>query len=349
MLTVVLSIAALAPSPVEWVWEAPPGCPSQQVVERRFAALAPETCRGDQAGPLQVRALASRVDRRWALELELRRGERSVTRSLTARSCAALVEATAVIAATACPALSEEVTPAATPGTVPGAADALAAGTGESSLSPGPGDDLVPEPARLDPAPVVEPRRPRATDALAGPRAPVRRRGAAGLELGARLAAAWGPTPGPALLAGGTLRLQWPGVELLLAVDGGPRRRVGPSPGLGIDLRLVTATVAGCPALELGTGRRRGRLSLCLGVEGGVMMGTGVGTAVTRTAAQPWLAALFGPSLVWSLHARIGLGAGVDVAASLTRPAFVLDGYAFAVRAEELSVRLRTILTVRLR
>ena len=357
LLTLILSVALLAPSQVEWVWEAPPGCGSQQAVERRFMELAPETCRAAATQPLQVRAVASRDGRLWRLDLALRRGDRSVTRSLEARGCAALVETVAVIAATACPELREGP-PIDAPDIDPHADEATDEATPEapqSDLSPGPDPHLRPDPEPVAnqqprPAAVADVLVPtRATDPLPLSGALRPRRSRAGLELGARLAAAWGPTPAPALLAGAALRLRWPALDLLLALDGGPRRRAPAGPGLGIDLRLVTATVAGCPAVTLGAGPLQGRLSLCLGLEAGVMTGTGVGTEITRTATQPWLAALLGTHLVWSVHSRLGIGVAIDLTASITRPAFILDGYAFGFRASALSVRGRTMLIVRLR
>jgi hypothetical protein len=87
---------------------------------------------------------------------------------------------------------------------------------------------------------------------------------------------------------------------------------------------------------------------LCAGLEAGAIVGTGVGTPITRTAAQPWLAALVGPSLTWSPRGRLDLGAAVDIAASLTRPAFSLAGYDTTFRAAATSVRLRIFLAVQL-
>ncbi len=324
---------------MEWGWEAPRSCPDGAAVERRFRTLAPEGCQRGGGEPLQVIAVATRSNRGWKMELTLRRGELSVTRSLTASSCAALAEATAVIAATACPALDDEE-PAA---------------EASDPIVDTPPDEPVPGETDADPLPdepapvVVEAPVPPLRDELKALPAvmPTPRKRRPGLELGARVAIAWGPTPAPAVVAGPALRLQWPAFELLLALDGGPRRRVaGPGP-LGIDIRSATATIAGCPTAMFGS-RRRTRLSLCLGVEAGALVGTGVGTPVTRTAVQPWLAALVGPSLTWSPRTRLNLGASVDVAASLTRPAFSLAGYDTVFRAAATSVRLRMFLAVQL-
>ena len=274
------------------------------------------------------------------MALTLRRGERSVVRSLTAGNCSALAEATAVIAAAACPALDRELV--ATPEVVP-TPDAPA---NELPATPETIAVAVPEAPveRTDQA--VPPVKQPARDEVRGR---PRHRSRPGVELGARLAAAWGPTPAPALLVGAALRVQWPAFELLLALDSGPRRRVPATSGPAIDLRLATATIAGCPTLAFGSGRRRGHLSLCAGVEGGAMIGTGFGTPVTRTVVQPWLAALIGPSLTWSPHRRLRVGAAVDLAASLTRPSFILDGYALGFRAAATTVRLRMVFALRLR
>lgn len=334
-------------------------------MERRFRALAPEQCQRGGVEPLQVFAVATRANRRWSVQLTLRRGERSVLRSLTAGSCAALAEATAVITATACPALDAEPTgataevgdpSAGTPDEPEDPATDLGVVAPPTALPDGPaatadlGVVAPPEPA---PAGVQTPRPVLAQRDVLDPLAVVTRprprpgRRVPGLELAARLGVATGPTPAPALVAGAALRLQWPAVELLLALDGGPRRRVD-GVRVGIDMRSATATIAGCPTAVFGSGRRRGRVSLCLGLEAGAIVGTGVGTPVTRTAAQPWLAALVGPGLTWSPSARLNLGTAVDIAASLTRPAFTLAGYDVAYRAPATSVRLRIFLGVQL-
>jgi len=289
------------------------------------------------------------------MELTLRRGELSVTRRLTASSCAALAEATAVIAATACPALDDgDATAKASGPTVEAPPDEPE--SGEIGADPGPEQPapavvaapiLAPAPAVVE-APSPAPTRLAELEPLPTVTPPPGSRRRLGLELGARVAIAWGPTPAPALVAGAGLRLQWPAVELLLAVDGGPRRRVAGPSSLGIDIRSATATIAGCPTTTFGSRRRRTRLSLCLGVEAGALVGTGLGTPVTRTAVQPWVAALVGPSLTWSPRARLNLGAAVDVAASLTRPAFSLAGYDTVFRAAATSVRLRIFLAVQL-
>ena len=263
-----------------------------------------------------------------------------MVRSLTASSCAALAEATAVIAAAACPALDREFVATLEVAPTPDAPE------NEPPAIPETNTVVVPEApverTNLAAPPVKQPRR----DEIQGPPRHLSR---PGVEVGVRLAAAWGPTPAPALLVGAAVRVQWPAFELLLALDGGPRRRVAATSGPAIDVRLASATIAGCPTLPFGSGRRRGHLSLCAGIEAGAMIGTGSGTPVTRTILQPWLAALIGPSLTWSPHRRLRAGAAIDLAASLTRPAFVLDGYALGFRAAATTVRLRIFFAVRLR
>lgn len=346
LLLLALSVAAPDPAQVEWVWEGPEVCRAGPAAQRRFAELAPESCQRAQSEPLRVTAVAARAGGRWTVLLTLRRGALVATRSLTAGSCATLAEASAVIAATACPGVSEvdgsrpvlDAGATASPGEL--APEAEPAG---SPLAPE--VVVVPAAARVEPVFVAEPdEREKPPWRLTRPR-----RRSPGLTLGARLAAAWGATPAPALLAGVAVQVRWPAVALLFAVDGGPRRRVGGRSGPGIDIRLATATIAACPLVPFGAGRRRGYVALCLGVEAGAMFGTGVGTPITRTAAQPWVAGLVGPSVIWTPHRRVHLGVAVDVAVGATRPAFVLDGYPFSFRAAATAVRFRIVLSFRVR
>ena len=70
------------------------------------------------------------------------------------------------------------------------------------------------------------------------------------------------------------------------------------------------------------------------------MLGTGVGTLNVLTRAQPWAAVSLGPRLGWWPTANLGVSLQLGVAASLTRPAFRLDGYEGGVRGAPWSVCL---------
>ncbi len=333
LLELALSLALLVLAPVEWNWEAPPSCPDQATVETRFLSIAPELCLQARDEPLQAQARATQVDGEWRLALELRRGSSTLTRSLSARSCEALAEAAAVIAATACPDLSQDP-----PDEAREPATSIPETPPEIPAS-------VPEP----PAPPISPPVVDVIDVIEVPavaKIPARRNGPVPW-FGGRAAVAFGPGPAPAALLGLAVQLRWPRFLVNTAIDGAPRRRVSIAhPGPAIDVRVAAVSVTGCPRLGLGA-RQRGHLAICGGLEGGVMTGTGVGTPVVRTAVSPWLAVVAGSQLAVDVHPRVMLGLEAELAASLLRPAFILEGYDFGVRASSVPVRVRAVFLLR--
>jgi len=264
----------------------------------------------------------------WSMQLDMQRGTERYERALSADSCEALADAAVVIAAAACPSLQ-----------TPPSASLQPPMPVLSASDPGPAPPTPALPLRQGREP-SQPTRPH-------PRAPSRPRASEPVvALGSRVAGALGPGPLPSLLAGASLGVVWPRVDVVLAVEASPRRRVS-APAPSIDIRLATASVTTCPSVPLG-GSDRATLGLCVGFEAGAMIGTGVGTPRTRAAAQPWLAIPGGARVRWWVRPRIALGGQAEVAYSLTRPAFVLDGFGVGFRASPLAARARLFAELRL-
>lgn len=81
-------------SPVNLVWDAPPGCPSRDEVLQRVTELRASSA---PAAILDARAQVTRGGRRWRVRIETRDG----ARTLAAQRCTSLAEATAVVLALA--------------------------------------------------------------------------------------------------------------------------------------------------------------------------------------------------------------------------------------------------------
>ncbi len=307
-----------SPSDVEWDWAGGPQCPERPEVRRRFDDLAPEACRSG-GEPLRIGSVATRTETgEWHLRLVMQRGAKIYERDLSAQSCQALAEAAVVIAAAACPSVTEPAKPIEDPSeSTPSTRPFIDTG---GAMIPVPAPDTV----SGQPAETVRAQRPAAS---AAPR----------VTLGPRIAGAAGPGPAPSVQIGGVFRLLWPRIEGYLAVDASPRRRVA-APAPSIDVRVVTASLGACPTLPLGP-KERASVGFCIGVEAGAMVGSGVGTPRTRTRAQPWLGVGSEARVRWWIRDRVTVGASCAFVPSVLRPAFVLDGFDVDYRASRFALR----------
>lgn len=282
------------------VWTAPASCPDREAllagIERRRGRLL-------TPGQVRLRARTSVLGpRRYHLELELNLGERREMRVLTANTCAALVDAAALVIALA---IDAGPPPATTP----------------SPPSPEPPEPPPELPEQL-PALTAPPEPPPpvfADEPPAAPSgAPPRRRGPGGfvrLQGLAELGALPGPTGGLAL-AGGLL---WPRFRLeLQATYLAPRTATT----VQADVRasLFAGALLGCAR----PGRGALEFPLCAGLELGGVPGVAVGPGVRATALGRWLAGVLGVGVVWRVRPRIGLWAAVQGLAAIQRPTFVL-------------------------
>lgn len=280
-------------------WTAPADCPGSHellagIQQRRGRALAPGQAR-----------VIGRItgSRGYRLELELDLGDRHEARVLTARTCAALVDAAALLIALAIDgehAAPESPQPAPAPPAPP--------------ESPPAAPQESPAPPSVAPPPIAE------LPPLPEPRAPVQRprRGPDGF-LRLHMLGEYGALPGPTggvALAGGLL---WPRIRLELQTT-----YLAPSsvarPLATVRASLFTGAILGCARLRGGPLE----LPLCAGLEVGGMPGRGDGPRVDASVLGRWFAAVLGFGVAWRMHPRVGLWAALQGVAAIHRPTFVL-------------------------
>lgn len=319
--------AGAAPPPI--AWDAPAGCPSQAVVVAQAEAMLAGSARAAAPGT-RFEFQVVRAGDGWRLRGLLLGPDGAAERTLTARDCAALAEAAALIAAIAVdpehvapgdgpvskdsplvvppPPEAPALAPAATPGARP--AEPAASG-GRSDALETVREDMSEEPGSASPAEVA-----------AGERARIRVGGEVGLAAGLGL----GALPRPAAL----LRLH--------AGARGRRFRVGARasawlprevdaaghPELGGRFWLVSGGVYGCGVVRPG---RRVEVPLCGALDVGVVGGRGIGAlAVSRAAVSPWVGLSAGPGVRVAVHRRLAVQAALEGLAVLARPRFEVSG-----------------------
>lgn len=332
-------------------WDAPSGCPDRGALERAIAGRL-----GRVPGPAELE-LDGKIVRggQHRLDLRLSVDGHTQARTLHARSCAALVDAAALLAALA-------VDPAATalagaaPGDVDSALDALVADPDDPGGDPLAAAEAPELPAQADlpvdaddastdPSPPASP--PDAAPAalvespLAPPPAPPRGPGgflrlAGGLEVGAvpDLTAGFA-------LAGGLLwkraRLELHGVYLA------PQTAARGDSAVRVD--LFAAAVHGCGRL------RRGRFEfpLCGGLELGGLRADARGPGA-RSATALWGAGLLSAAAVWRFHPRLGLSLTAQGLARFAAASLELRGPGPAVTLfEPAPVSFRLLLGLEIR
>ena len=296
-------------------WTAPPDCPDREVL---LAGVARR--RGRALAPGQVRVVARTTapgPRSYRLDLQLDLGGRHEERVLTARTCAALVDAAALVIALAIdadPTASEQTTPEPTTPKLTTPKLTTPELTTPEPASPDPPVEPVAPPPSVAPPVVLDELAP------APPAAPVAppRRGPGGF-LRLQGLAEYGALPGPTGgvdLAGGLL---WRRIRLELQASYLAPRTVTTPQGR-VRASLVAGAVLGCARL----GRGALELPLCAGLELGAMPGVADGPDLHATSAGRWFAALLGVGAIWRVHPRIGLSAALQGLAAIHRPTFVL-------------------------
>lgn len=320
--------APALPAADEVRWVAPAGCPDGEAL---LAGVARRRGRPLEPGRVRVVARTTAVGPRFRLELELIVDGRRERRTLTARTCTALVDAAALriaLAADASPApvAPPPESPPATPEVgVDAPAEApvvpLPPGTEAVVVSPAPAAEPAAPPAAVVVAPV-------AADAPLDPNSPTpvvtlaaRRRRVPGGVLRVHGLGEVGALPGPTGgvgLAGGLL-WRWARLELQ-ATYLAPRTRSDPR--ADVRASLFTGAVLGCGR----PGRGALELPLCAGLEFGGLVGAFDGAGVQKTALGRWFAVVVGVGAAVRVHPRIGLWAALQGLAAVQRGAFVLRG-----------------------
>ena len=299
MLGTAIAIASVLAAPVEFRWNAPSECPSEQDVQGRV-----ERYLSDVAGPEGVRVEADVTERdggRWLLELTtIDASGAESTREIEDTDCEGLAETAAVLTALAV-SPQADVAPAAEPAAAP---------VIEASLPPAtePEPETPPEPASapLRPPPDVAPRR--------SSRTPLRY----GVRVGGGIGFGWLPVGGDLGLAATLGGRRW--AAELEGFIGLPRRvRLGRSPDSGANLLGWSVAGRGCGVLPLTDWLA---LPLCAGLEAGQVRASPVGLDNDADAALPWVAALASASLRAEVHPRVSLWLMPELQVGLRRPVF---------------------------
>lgn len=125
-----------------------------------------------------------------------------------------------------------------------------------------------------------------------------------------------------------------------------PRTVVYPTePTVGGRFQSVALGVQACFAPST----RRIGVPLCGGVEGGPIVGQGLGVTNPRSPVGAWIGALASGSVIVRLSPRLALTAGADVLVSLRRPAFHVGARETLFRVPPAGLRALAGLELRLR
>lgn len=277
------------PPPSRLAWEAPAECSARSEVVAKIEELVGSAFDAPRAQGIQARGRVVRTPGSWVLELSLTTSSGTEQRILQTKTCAALVEAAAVVIAIA-------IDPAV---------------MGPPATPPAPAASAEPSPPPVPP-PSDEPARSE-THADTGSGLGGYVRAVGGISAG--------PLPAVAPVAGlGVgLRRPWLRVELM-ALHGFAQDAQSPW-GVGrIQQWSVIARACALPAVG------RFEFPLCGGPELGVMSGRGRGVTEARVGRALWGALNLSPGIVFRPTPRVGLGVQVDVVVPWSRPGFAIDG-----------------------
>ncbi|HEX3697523.1 MAG TPA: hypothetical protein VH374_19275 [Polyangia bacterium] len=343
--------ASASSLPLDFFWDAPPECPSADVVRAQLERVV-RVRRGRTPPHLTAWARVEQRGGRWFLHLRTDRDGTAGQRELEARACTPLVGAATLVLGLA---FGEGVELSADPLLV----DPRGAGTAvEAEQTPAPGESPAPAPAGEVPPPPpplssLPPAAPSPPD-LARPEviASDGGRGERALSLPPLRWAllidgrgAWGSPPGPAFGFG-------------LGVDAGGRRWFG-SLRFGMVPRAEATAAAGIAARvtdidgALSGCYRAGAwaassLSACLGVQASALRVQSVGSTENSQAVAPWYAVLPALRLQVPLYRSLSAVAQVAVATSVNRPTFSITGLGDVYRVPRVAPAASVGLSVRL-
>lgn len=340
-------------------WDAPPGCPSQQDLEKRLQPSL-ERSSATRADPLHVDARVTREGGKFRTQLHLWRSTGARTQVLVTDTCDTAAEA-AVLMITVAAEDPSAMPPGTTPAPVP-SDPRLPTGISPSpgpepepgpsphpELSPAPAPELEPGPSpSLPPAPTPEATvgpNPALLPAAAsepsqgsepGEPAPSDEGNSSGsstetedppgppsrrVRSALRLSAGveLGALPGVGAGFAGSFALLWPRARFELGASGWLPRRLRLASATA-RLSLASAHVRGCYVPRA----RRLEFPACIGTELGAMIGRADGIENATTVALPWVAGTLGASLIWRPvpASRFALVVSSTMAVALTRPRF---------------------------
>lgn len=308
---------------VEFIWDAPEGCPGEQEVTQRvrqlLAAQRPQAQRDEaapgvaepHANPVQPRRVSviARVRREpdgiWDMRLFVVTPEVTRERSLRHARCDLLAETTAVVVALA-------VDPHAA-GTLDAEHEAVVLAEADKRPSATPEPKPVTKPPAQQQPTKTQDRSPEPATAppKKRPRGFVRALGGIGL----------GVLPS----YGGGLDLSAGVLWQRLRIEAGARywfprtaRLAPPNDDAGANVSMFTANVRACPVLAL----KSIELPLCGGLAIGQVVASPFGLNAQRQGRRVWAAVSFMPMLQWSPVRWLALSVAAEGFLALTRPAF---------------------------
>lgn len=299
-------------------WDAPPGCPSRDVVLRRIRAIVGTSL--DQATRLRARGQIERNNARYRLTLRVREGERETERIIESNSCTDLAGAAAITlgllvraeaAAREAPAgdPSTAETPSAS-GAEPGAAP-LVEGAPTPKTNPDPNAKAENVPARDLEPPAANPASDQRTWRFIL-RAPL-----VGLDVG--------PLPHPSPTLGLAAGVRFEALELTLGarVGLGQTIWVNDTPAFGADVRRHAADVRACYAFHA----QRLAVAPCLLATAALLRASGVGSEVSsRTESTGMFSAGAAALGRLELSELFALVASVGLQVEATRAHVVVEG-----------------------
>ncbi len=297
-----VEVGAASPEPgadlVEFIWDAPEGCPAEEDVRTQVEGMLGEQLVDVEARRVSAIARVRREGEDWDLRLYTVTPEGTRQRSLIAETCAELAEFTSLVVALA-----------------------IDPGLGEPRPEPEPNPEPEPKP---EPRPRPEP------EPESGPSPDDRRRPFGGLRLDG--VAGWGLMPrgdfGVSLV--GIVGWERWRLETRARALSGPRALVGEGAEAGASVSLWSGGLRGCPVWHP---RASLEIPLCAGVELGSMRARPFGLDDSRARGALWAAVGVGVGLAyvpalrrWPGRSVLALVASVEGQANLLRPAFTVDG-----------------------
>jgi hypothetical protein len=271
--------------PIDLVWEAPAECPSPSSVRHATERLLGKPLDRVPARNVHARGSVRRNEAgNWELHLVLAAGDHVEDETLVAKKCQSLSDAMALKVALAI--------------------DPLAV---VDSVQPEPASAAASPPA---PTPTPQPRPRSPTPARS--RMDVGVRGVAGVGVGPLP----GVTPGAGLYA--SLQFRTFRLELGGQAAWGGVARYEALPNVGANLSLFAGALRGCA----NAGRGRWLFPLCVGVDLGVLRGSGFGGESGASTTGVWGGVSVGPALQFRITSALSLWAEVDASLTLLKPEF---------------------------
>jgi hypothetical protein len=304
---------------VEFRWDAPTEhCPTEAEVLAQLERLlgGPVAEQGDRRLTAIAR-VRREADGRWDLRLWTVAEDATSQRSMSGEDCAVLAEAAALLAAIAIdPSVLARGEASSAAVEQAEQAETVVGGEPLPEVEPAPEQPVAPlEPSTIEP-PTTEPPLPDPP--------PARQRRFV-VAAGASAGISYGDLPGVGPIIRLGLAMQWPHARVELEGHYGFLRRARFEDGdmIGADLRHGMVVARGCGVVRPRVGKLE--FPICGGLEGGALVGHGVGFTVIEDGQLPWLAIDLAAGLAWAPIHRLAIGLRVEPWVALLRGRFTAE------------------------